>query len=337
MTTPFALVVIAAGSVGVYALPGQALARSMAAGPSAPLVPVAGHDEGFQYSFVLEKGNVTFREVGTPAGSGAGIPSNQGQIYWSGKKFSSPTLENRDDRTLYRFSDPVEDLVISIPPKALVSIHMMEGQVLLEKLSGEVRVHVHRGQLKVIGGAGSLNAHMVQGQMQVAQFDGEQDLQLAWADLKSTKNKGTSRLESFQNSSEFVASEGEFYIQQLSGSLKLSQIEGLSKVDAQKAQVQISFLKGRHDIQTTEGSIQAQVDSVSDLSLRSHSGKIVASIREPASPLIFAWAGSGDLTAPVEIKSQRDAFGKSARGRWPASEVRGSLNMKTQEGSLVLQ
>ena len=252
---------------------------------------------------------------------------------------STVQTEMVNDTLFIRAEKLPKDFTVTAPATTEMQVFLREGSVVSRGFEKAQSLRVQKGKILVPTAKGVVQAHVIRGDIEIEQVEGEVSTDSGFASVKLSKINGKASSQLFQGQLDAQNIQGRLNVASQSGTVKLTRMDGEGSVEANKASIFLSGVQGRLEASTTEGGIQTQFNQPADLVLKSQSGKIAVQVKGGLGPLVWAWSGSGEVSAPGGLKTTRDAFGKNVRGRIPASVATnsGSLTIRSNEGPIVFQ
>lgn len=218
-----------------------------------------------------------------------------------------------------------------------VEVQLRDGQVLAQKWSRELRVSLTRGKFSSVAGTGTLivqlqkgdaliqdqnskvSADIYRGQLNVKNLQGDLDGSLFAGTMNISESKGFLSL----NTAQSVAK-----ITQSSGTLQFENVKG---------NVITQQFSGRVEGHTGEGAVNIGVVPESDVHINSISGRVTVQTGAGSGASVNAVTSDGEITAPNELATTKSATEKTARGRLKGAESKGTIVVRSREGSIVIK
>ena len=226
---------------------------------------------------------------------------------------------------------------LKLPAGVVVEIHMIDGQVTLQRWRGATLVHLEKGKVSSRDGEGALIIHVNKGETMVVDHRGPVTVDNYNSQVVLRNIEGDLRLENFMGETSTEKTRGHFRVSQSRGAIHAVNHQGLLNLDLQRAIFNGQQLSGRLEGQSEEGSITAQLGSEAEVNLRSQSGKMVVILPADVPVQLNLATQEGEITLPSVLKVNRDSDGRSYRGRWRGESAKHFVTLKSQEGLLQVK
>lgn len=281
--------------------------------PSAAKLRVSGIDDTSEPgNFVLErKDRVLFIKM---------------QEYSSKKEWQEILAKVPKKRTL-------EFTGASVP----VEIQLREGSVNSQKWSKELKISLVKGKVLSSSGSASLSIQLQNGDVTVVDqssklaadvYKGHLTVRNLQGDLEGSVFSGTMNVEK---------SKGVLSVTTTQATAKVSQSSGTLQFENVKGNLVTQQFSGRVDGQTVDGSISLGILPDTDVHVKSDSGRVSVQTVPGSGASLNLLTTDGEITVPGELKVNRSATEKSVKGRLRGGEQKGSIIVRSQEGSILVK
>lgn len=222
-------------------------------------------------------------------------------------------------------------------PSVPLEIHLMDGQVTLNKWMKETLVHLQRGKVSSKDGLARLVAHVQKGDVTVAGHQGRVEVDVYQGNALIRDLGGELDLQNFSGDSTVEKSKGFLSFVTGGGTTKVSSSSGTLQFEAVKGTWISQGFQGRVEGVNKEANVSIQMSSESDVSIKSQAGRVTVKAAPGVGALLNLSAVEGEISVPSYLKVARDASGKSLRGRLRGDQPKGSITVRSQEGSIAIQ
>jgi hypothetical protein len=218
-----------------------------------------------------------------------------------------------------------------------VEIQLRDGQVMAKNWARDLRVVMTRGKFTTVGGTGTVHlqlqrgdaliqdqtskvtADLYRGQLVVKNLQGDLDGSVFSGGINIEKSKGYLNLNTTQSVARVLQSSGTLQFENVKGNVITQQFAG------------------RVEGQTGEGSVNIGIVPDTDVHVKSVSGRVTVQTAAGSGAFVNLLTSEGEITAPNEIATAKTATEKTARGRLRGGEQKGSIVVRSREGSIVLK
>jgi hypothetical protein len=118
---------------------------------------------------------------------------------------------------------------------------------------------------------------------------------------------------------------------------RVLQSSGTLQFENVKGNVITQAFSGRVDGQTGEGAVNIGIEPDTDVHVKSVCGRVSVQSVAGSGAFVYLLSGEGEITAPNEIPTGKSATEKTARGRLRGGEQKGSIVVRSREGSIVVK
>lgn len=238
-----------------------------------------------------------------------------------------------------QLKNPGRRAVIEITGASVPSeITLREGSVNLNRGEHDATVSLKNGKITAIGRGGSLNAHVMKGEIFVSDGRGR---------VVADAYQGQVNLRNLQQlDGEATLFSGQLVVENAKGTLSLNSTQATTRVQNFAGTLNVEHgkgswtgtnLQGRVEGQTVEGILSLQLSGEADVNLRSQSGRITVQLPRASGASLNLLTREGDLSVPNELRVNRAAAEKTARGRLRGEAGKFSVTVRSQEGSVVVR
>jgi hypothetical protein len=228
--------------------------------------------------------------------------------------------------------------IIEISGRALpVEIHAFDGQVQLTRWSREALVHLQKGRVVSKEGAGHLKAHSQTGDITVLDHQGQVTLDTYKSNITVRNHSGDMDIENFTGETTIDKAKGFLSFNQGLGTTKIMGSSGSLQFEVNKGNFNVHSFLGRVEGQTIEGPVTVQMANDSEVNLKSKSGKVTVVSSPTSGALLNLTNQDGEIFAPNYLRVSRDGGMKTLRGRLKGDATKGSIVIRSQEGSINIR
>lgn len=222
-------------------------------------------------------------------------------------------------------------------PSIPVDIHAFEGQIQLTKWSREALIHVQKGRIVSREGTASLLLHSQNGEIQVLDHQGRLDVDAYKSAIIVKDLTGDADIENFAGETNVERAKGFLSLNQGQGSTKVTASSGTVQFELTKGVLNIQNFQGRVEGQTQEGPVTVGMAAETEVSLKSQSGRVTVQAAANSGASLNLTTQEGEITVPSYLKVNRDGSQKSLRARLKGESQKGSVMIRSQEGSIIIR
>lgn len=226
-------------------------------------------------------------------------------------------------------------LQISVPSLQSVQVHLLEGNITVQKINIETLLHVQKGKVNLKETTGNSLVYVQRGEVLIQDCQGQIKVDIAQAQMNVRNLQGDLDAHILSGDLSIEKSKGQLRLNQAQGSCKILNSAGSLQFETSKATYAVESFGGRIDGQSQEGSLQLKLVSDFDAHIKTSTAR--ASVQVPKGMLINAMTQEGELVAPIGMSSAKEGSSKSLRGRVPGEVAKGSLTLRSQEGGIFLK
>lgn len=218
-----------------------------------------------------------------------------------------------------------------------VEIHLRDGSVTLQKWTKETNINLVQGKVVSVNGSGTLQAHVQKGEISVSDHNGKVVTDTYNAAVNLRNLSGDIESQSFAGNLVLDKVKGFASVNSQQANVKVTQSSGTLQFENGKGPIAIQTFQGRIEGQTGEGAVTLSFLAESELNLKAKSGRI--QIQSPANSgaSVNLTTVDGDISVPKELRVNRMGAEKNVRGRLRGEAQKGSIFVRSQEGSISLR
>lgn len=222
-------------------------------------------------------------------------------------------------------------------PSIPTEIQLRGGSVVLQKWSKDLKVSVTQGRVSSIGGAGSLQIYVQKGDVNVQDHTGK---------VEADSYTGTMSLKNIQGDVDASLFAGQLNIEKVRGFLSLTTQQSNSKVNMSSGTIQfengkgslnIQAFQGRMEGQNQEGAVTIAMALDSEVDIKTKSGKVSIQAPPASGATLNLMTTEGEILVPSEFKVNKLSAEKSVRGRLRGDAQRGSIFVRSQDGTISVK
>ncbi|MEK2645585.1 DUF4097 family beta strand repeat-containing protein [Bdellovibrio sp. BCCA] len=222
-------------------------------------------------------------------------------------------------------------------PAMPADIQLRGGSVVAQKWSKDLKVSVTQGRVSSLGGAGSLQVYVQKGDVNIQDHTGK---------VSADSYSGSMALKNIQGDVDASLFAGSLNIEKVRGFLSLSTQQSNSKVNLSSGTIQfengkgsmnIQAFQGRMEGQNQEGSVAITMLLDSEVDVKTKSGKVSVQTPPSSGASLNLLTTEGEILVPSEIKVTKLSAEKSVRGRLRGDAQRGSIFVRSQDGTISVK
>ncbi|HEY8272693.1 MAG TPA: hypothetical protein VIG33_17495 [Pseudobdellovibrionaceae bacterium] len=218
-----------------------------------------------------------------------------------------------------------------------VEIQLREGQVNSQKWNKELKISLIKGKVFSVGGSTSLSIQLQNGEASVQDQTSKLMADVYKGKLQVRNLQGDLDASVFSGSLNIEKSKGFLSINTAQSSAKVLQSSGTLQFENGKGSVMTQQFVGRVDGQTGEGPVSLGILPDTDIHVKSTKGRVSVQTVAGSGAFVNLLSTDGEILVPAELKVNRSAAEKSVRGRLRGGEQKGSIVVRSQEGSIVVK
>lgn len=226
-------------------------------------------------------------------------------------------------------------LQVSLPAAQALSVHVLEGSLLVQKVTSDLILHVQKGRLILRDASGAAQMHVQKGEVLVQDYAGRVKADVLQAAVQIRNLQGDLELQALAGDHVIDKSKGHLHINQAQGNLKVTGSSGALNFESVRAALTADLFAGRIEGQTQEGTIALKLTADADANLKSQTGKI--NVQAQGGTSVNLLTQEGELFLPAYMSMVREGTTKSIRTRVRGEGAKGSVFVRTQEGSITLR
>lgn len=216
------------------------------------------------------------------------------------------------------------------------------------------QVDLHKGSVS-LKSWGDFKFSATQGRFVSQEGRGFLEVFLQSGDSQITQHNGALKIDTYQGKVTVQNHRGDVEARVFGGQLLLEKVQGFSKVSTQSANSQIHSstgaiqfdngtgtlsvqpLNGRMEGVTREGALDIKMALDSEIDVRSQSGKVTIQSPANSGASVRLISVEGEIHPPRELKVVRQSAERTVRGRLRGDAQRGSVFVRSQDGTIVLK
>jgi hypothetical protein len=218
-----------------------------------------------------------------------------------------------------------------------VEIQLREGQVIAQKWSRDLKVSMTRGKFTSTGGTGPLNVQLLKGDVLIQDQTSKVSVDMYRGQLTVKNLQGDLDGSVFAGGMTVEKSKGFLNINTTQSVARILQSAGTLQFENVKGNVITQQFAGRVDGQTGEGAVNIGIVPDTDVHIKSISGRVTVQTVTGSGASVNLVTAEGEITAPNEVPQGKSATEKTARGRLRGGEQKGSIVVRSREGSIVVK
>lgn len=259
---------------------------------------------------------------------------------------------DRKDRTLFikmqEYSDKKEwkEALGKAPKKKLlefvgasvpVEIQLREGQVNAQKWSKELKISMIKGKVTSHGGSAALSVQLQNGEVAAQDQTSKLAVDVYKGQVAVRQLRGDFEGSLFAGSMVVEKSKGVLQVSTTQGTAKILQSTGTLQFENVKGTLLTQQFNGRVEGQTLDGAVSLGILPDTDVHVKSKSGRVAVNTVAGSGAMLNLLTTEGEIVVPSDLKVNRSAVEKSVRGRLSGKAPKGTIVIRSQEGSIVVK
>lgn len=218
-----------------------------------------------------------------------------------------------------------------------VDIQLREGQVHSQKWNKELKISLVKGKVSSLGGSTSLSVQLQNGEVSVQDQTSKLMADVYKGKLSVRNLQGDLEGSVFSGSMNIEKSKGFLAINTAQSTAKILQSSGSLQFENGKGNVITQQFSGRVDGQTGAGAVSLGILPDTDVKVKSLTGRVSIQTVAGSGAFLNLLSTEGEIIVPNELKVNRSSTERSVRGRLRGGEQKGSIVVRSQEGSIVVK
>ena len=200
-----------------------------------------------------------------------------------------------------------------------LKVSMTQGHIVSNGGNGSIDTYVQKGDILILDHTGKINADVYAGNLTIKNAQGDIDASLFTGPLLIEKSHG------------FCT------VQSQIGPAKIAQGTGTLQIENGKGTFAVESYAGRIDGQNQDGTISVKMVLDSEVDIKSKAGKVQVQAAPSSGASVNLLTVEGDIFVPAELKVNKISSEKSVRGRLRGEGQRGSIFVRSQDGTIVVK
>ena len=222
-------------------------------------------------------------------------------------------------------------------PSVPSEVYLKSGQVIAKQWTQSLKINLTVGKVSTSDTKGELSIFLQKGDVQVSSHQG----QIAY-DLYS----GSGSLKNLEGRLKVNQFEGALAVEKMKGSLNLAsskatvsilQGSGNIEFDAQKGSVTLKGFQGRVEGKSQDSKIVADMTLDSEFDVKTKSGNVAISTPAAGAFDLNLLTVEGEIQVPGTLRVNKLSSEKSVRGKLRSDASRGSIFVRSQEGTISVK
>lgn len=218
-----------------------------------------------------------------------------------------------------------------------VDVQLREGSVVFQKWSKDTKVSLFQGRVSVSDAVGDAQIYLQKGDVLVQDYSGK---------VKVDTYSGTVALRNITGDVDTSLFSGQLQVEKINGFLSLTSQQANSKVNASAGTMQFENGRGPLSIQAYQGRIEggSQDGPVnitmtldSEVDVKTKSAKVSVQTPSGSGASLNLVTEEGDIYIPSELRVVRNKLQRSVKGRLRGDAQRGSVFVRSQEGTISVK
>lgn len=222
-------------------------------------------------------------------------------------------------------------------PALPAEVQLRGGSVVAQKWNKDLKVSLTQGRVAALNGAGTLQVYVQKGDVSVSDHLGK---------VEADSYSGSMTLKNIQGDVEASLFSGQMNIEKVRGFLTVSAQQSAAKVNQSNGTIQFESGKGSLNIQGFQGRIEGQNQDAaitigmtldSEVDVKSKSGKVSIQTPPGSGASLNLMTVEGEIVVPSELRVTKLSAEKSVRGRLRGDAPRGSIFVRSQDGTISVK
>lgn len=218
-----------------------------------------------------------------------------------------------------------------------VEVQLRNGSVVMQRWNKDAKVSLTQGKFSSLNGTGFLQIYVQKGDVNIQDHKGK---------VETDSYSGMMALKNIQGDVDASLFTGQMQIEKARGFLSLSTQQSNSKVNESSGTIQfengrgtlnIQSFQGRMEGQNQEGAVTIAMALDSEVDVKSKSGRVNIQVPPGSGTSLNLHTVEGEITVPSELKVTKLSAEKSVRGRLRGDAQRGSVFVRSQEGTISVK
>ncbi len=218
-----------------------------------------------------------------------------------------------------------------------VEVHVFDGQVQVSKWSKEVLLHLQKGRIAVRESAGTLSLHSQTGDIQVVDHQGRIQIDSYKSQVSVRNLAGDAEISNFAGETILEKTRGFLSLNQGQGGTKVVGSSGSLRFELTKGVLTVQGFQGRVEGQTMEGPVNVTMAPESDVNIRTQKGRVAVQTLSNSGVYLNLQTAEGEILAPNYLNIRREGSQKSLQGRMRGTAQKGSVVIRSQEGTIQVR
>lgn len=216
-------------------------------------------------------------------------------------------------------------------------IHLHGGSVVAQKWNKDLKVSMTQGRVAALNGAGSVQIYLQKGEVSVLDHVGK---------VSADSYSGNMALRNIQGDVEASLFAGQMQVEKVRGFLTLSAPQSAAKVnqgngtlqfESGKGSLIVQGFQGRIEGQSQDGPVSVTMPLDSEVDIKTKSGKVTVQTPAGSGATLNLMTVEGEISVPSELRVTKLSAEKSVRGRLRGDAPRGSVFVRSQEGTISVK
>lgn len=216
-------------------------------------------------------------------------------------------------------------------------ISLKNGSVVAQKWSKDLKANLTQGRFSSTDGAGSLKVYVQKGEVRITNHKGRVNTD-SYSGLQNLKNiSGDVEASQFAGQFSSEKTEGFFSLAMQQGTAKVNQGTGTLRFDNGKGTISVEQFKGRLEGETQEGAVNIKMTLDSEVDVKAKTGKVTVQTPANSGVRLNLLTTEGEIYAPKGIYVNKLPTEKNVRQRMRGDAQRGSIFVRSQEGTILVK
>ncbi|HEX7675785.1 MAG TPA: DUF4097 family beta strand repeat-containing protein [Bdellovibrio sp.] len=216
-------------------------------------------------------------------------------------------------------------------------IQLRGGSVVAQKWSKDLKVSLTNGRVSSLGGSGSLQIYVQKGDVNVSDHTGRVNADTYAGNMTLKNIQGDVDASLFTGPLLVEKVHGFSAITSQMGPAKIIQGTGTLQFENGKGGLHVQGFQGRVDGQNQEGNVTVQMAMDSEVDIKSKSGRVQVQAPASSGASVNLFTVEGDIFVPNELRVNKLSSEKNVRGRLRGEGQRGSIFVRSQDGSIIVK
>lgn len=222
-------------------------------------------------------------------------------------------------------------------PAIPAEIQLRGGSVVAQKWSKDIKVSLTQGRVALLNGGGAGKVYVQKGEISISDHTGK---------VQADSYSGSVTIKGVQGDVEVSLFAGQLNVERVRGFLTLAAQQSSAKVNQGNGTIQfetgrgslnIQGFQGRIEGQNQEGAVTVGMTLDSEVDVRSKSGRVAIQTPPGSGISLNLMSVEGEIIVPSPLRVTKLSAERSVRGRLRGDAARGSIFVRSQDGTISVK